>query len=203
MFSYCRKTEYTNKKTQSMGVRQSLANALQQGKSSNSYGYSILSMSRLRLGSPAIQVTEPAFNSPHLQPQVYPGPPVLQPQNYPQPTSPRMQPQNSPQPTSPRVEKKVHQSYSDRDLTENEKDILRNSSYFNGSACAIWLDSDASDFDRVPYVDNFDFHLSSDQHARGCHFEEPSRVFQAPCIIKSSLDPFAVCQVLFFSFSLI
>ena len=198
-FSYCRRVDYTNQKTHSMEVRQNLVNSLQHGRSSNPYGYSILSMSKLGLASPAIQVTEPAFNSPSMQPQIYPAQPVKQPQTYTQPTSPRKQLQTNSQPTSPIVEKKIRQSYIDRDLTENEKEILKSSSYFNGSECTLWLDSDASDFDRVPYVDNYDFHLSNDQHSRGCHFEEPNRVFQSPVIIKSSLDPFAVCQVYFLS----
>lgn len=87
------------------------------------------------------------------------------------------------------------ESFIDRDLTLNEKEILKNSSSFNGSECVVWLERDAIDFDQTVFNDPFDFLLTTEQIQKGYHFEHPTAVFHAPTVVDWPLNPFNIRQV--------
>lgn len=90
---------------------------------------------------------------------------------------------------------KKKESFLDRKLTRKEKEILINSSYFNGSECIVWLDRDATDFDQKPYTDSYDYQLSKEQIMKGYHFEHPTTLFSSPDVVKWPLNPFNIRQV--------
>lgn len=169
----------------------------------------------------------PSIQSPPHSPmiQTLPHSPVIQPMQQPRVQYPAHSPviQSPPQPMmqsplhSPRVQyssqpklqpqpqqqQKKKEDFIDRPLTLEEKDILMKSSVFNGMECLVWLDSDAKAFTREHFVDPFDYRLSRDQLNKGSHFEDPTRLYSSPDVIKWPLNPFNIKQVIIISFILI
>lgn len=115
-------------------------------------------------------------------------------------SQPKLQPKLQPKPLQ---QQKKKEDFIDRPLTLEEKDILIKSSVFNGMECLVWLDSDAKAFTREHFVDPFDYRLSRDQLNKGSHFEDPTRLYSSPDVIKWPLNPFNIKQVIISSFFLI